>query len=129
MRYTFIALLFFVSSITYACRCKEAGLDDSFKSSESVVLGKVLEVAPLSDYDGNISIIEVVRSWKKPISQTIGIMSITNCSFIFKKGRQYILFLKSDRYGLYYTDKCMGSRLVDENSNFIIRLNTLDELP
>lgn len=125
MKYVFIVVLIFASTYVHACRCKEANLESAFNGSESVVIGRVLAVAPLTDYDGNISIVEVVKSWKKPTNKIIAIISVTNCSFIFEKDRKYTLFLKHDRYGLYYTDKCMGSRSTDNVNKSIDFLNGL----
>jgi len=116
LKYFFLILLFLATSGAYACRCIEPSLDESFERSESIVKGKIEAIALLPDYGGSISIVKVKKTWKNQTLDTIGIISLTNCSFVFEKNREYVLFIKKDKYGLYSTDKCSGNKLV-QNGN------------
>lgn len=119
MKYITLVFFLLISSNVYACRCIKPSQNDSFKNSESIVFGKVLEVATLPDYDGSISIIKVLKSWKDKTNETIAIISITNCSYSFEKNKEYVLFLNKDRYGLYSTDRCSGNTLIDKDNTLI----------
>ena len=125
MRYGLIIILFLVSSYSYACRCVNSNINDAYSNSDIIIIGKVLATAQLADYDGNISIINVIESWKGFASETIAIKSITNCSLTFNNDLNYMLFLKRDAHGTYYTDKCLGSKLVENLDESINLLNNL----
>ena len=119
-------LLFLTTSGAYACRCIEPNLDESFERSEIIVKGKIEAIALLPDYGGSISIVKVKKVWKNQTLDTIGIISLTNCSFVFEKNREYVLFIKKDKYGLYSTDKCSGNKLVQDGNKVSDWLDSKD---
>jgi len=121
----FIAIfIFFLSFNVYACRCIEPSHSKAFELSDIVVIGEVLEISPLTENKGSIAIIKVNKTWKKEIKSKIGILSITNCSFAMDKGKNYILFLKSEEYGLYSTGRCSGNKLVSNSKKLLKWLDT-----
>lgn len=129
MKYLFFIFLLLTSSGVYACRCIELGPEESFERSEIVVKGKIEAVALLPNYDGSISILKVEKTWKENSLDTIGIISLTNCSFVFKKGIEYFIFLKKDKYGLYSTDKCSGNKAAKDNGKMSDWLNSRNISP
>ncbi len=109
--------IFFLSFNVYACRCIEPSHSKAFELSEVIVIGEVLEISSLAGVEGSIAIINVNKAWKKQIKSKIGILSITNCNFTMNKGKHYILFLKSEEYGLYSTGRCSGNKLVSDSDS------------
>ncbi len=109
--------IYFLSFNIYACRCIEPSHSKAFESSEVVVIGEVLETSSLTGNEGSIAIIKVNKTWKKQIKSKIGIFSITNCNFTMDKGKHYILFLKTEEYGLYSTGRCSGNKLVSSSDS------------
>jgi len=55
--------------------------------------------------------VTVARAWKRAISGTIEVDTGTTCRLPARVGEQYLLFLRSDGAGRYFTTHCMGDRL------------------
>jgi len=126
LKYFFFILLLSISSGVYACRCIELSPEESFERSGIVVKGKIEAVALLPNYDGSISILKVEKTWKKNSLNAIGIISLTNCSFVFEKEIEYFVFLKRDKYGLYSTDKCSGNKTAKDSNKMSDWLNSIN---
>ena len=55
------------------------------------------------------------------------VISVTNCSFGFESGRDYLVFAGAENYGLYSTDKCSGTKPSSENTELIDWLDQRDD--
>lgn len=120
-------LLLVVAPNAFACRCVTPDMEDSYASAQTVVTGRVLEVAPLPDFDGSISIVEVTHSWKQKTEPNIAVISVTNCSISFEKNQRYVIFARAETYGLYSADKCSGTTLIGEDSELTDWLDQHEE--
>lgn len=109
-----IIFLLSLSINTQACRCLAPNIEQAFESSDNVVMGKVIESVKLDKYEGKLTIVTVLKSWKGETFPKIGITSITNCSAYFKKGEEYLIFLSKEPLGLFSTNICSGNKLLNK---------------
>jgi hypothetical protein len=92
-----------------ACRCREPSTLQAFARADAVAVGVVSTVR---DLDAGDTILEfaVERSWKTNLAGIIKIDTATTCKFTANAGTRYLLYLRRDGHGAYYTTQCMGDR-------------------
>lgn len=107
-----------------ACRCREPSLADAFSHSQAVIVGRVAQVRDVDQMRTVIGI-EVERSWKTAPRSRIEVDTGTTCRIPAMVGQRYLMFLRKDGSGRYYSNRCMGDRL-DPSADM---LQTLDHAP
>lgn len=95
--------------VALACRCREPALAAAYRSADAVVLGKVLSARD-PDPSRTIYSIQVRRSWKLRSPAQVQVESGTTCRIQAPLGADYLLFLKRDASGGFFTTRCMGDR-------------------
>lgn len=108
----------FLSTSAFACRCKEPSIEQTFKSSSMVVYATVKDFIPSPLDEGGTAIILIDTWWKSSSPEKIVVNSLTNCRFNFEINKSYLLFLKQESSGLFYTDKCSGNKDLTSKDEF-----------
>lgn len=117
MSYALFCLLL-ISSSSFACRCKEPSIDQSYKNSSMVVYASVQDYIPSPSNEGGTAVVLVSEWWKSTSPKKIVVNSLTNCGFNFETGKNYLLFLNQEPSGLFYTDMCSGNKALKLDDQF-----------
>ena len=104
-----IILSLVIHAPALACRCHAPTMAQAVAHADAVVLGTVSTVRDL-DAVRTVLTVAVERSWKRVASGTIEVDTGTTCRLAAREGERYILFLRRDAAGRYFTTHCMGDR-------------------
>lgn len=110
--------LLFMPAKSMACRCVEQSYTDNYQAADMVFHANVTEFMPDLTGEGGLAFLKVKLWWKvkNPImkkNKDLIVGTRTNCAFDFKMGETYLVFIKEDQNGLYYTNRCMGNKPSD----------------
>ena len=125
MKYIFF-LLFIFSSSAFGCSCSRSTLEDSFKTSDAIFIGKVIAVDSTKyDFSSNpvyAYTFEIEKDFKRkwednsrkkfttiysPLKNIFG-----GCGSSFQLNENYIVYGKREEYGTY-TDICFRTLRLD----------------
>jgi hypothetical protein len=98
-----------ISQQALACRCREPSIPTAFVRADAVAVGVISEVRDLRPGDTRLAV-SIEKSWKGSLANSIQVETGTTCKLAAQTGERYLLFLRRNRDGSYYTRKCMGDR-------------------
>lgn len=114
-----------ISTPSFACKCKQLGIQKNYKNSSMVVYATVQDFIPSPSNEGGTAIISIDEWWKSASPKRIVVNSLTSCSFNFSKEKKYLLFLNEESTGLFYTDNCSGNRELKSANEYNVELEKL----
>ena len=105
-------------TMAFACQCNEIDINNSYNESAMVVYANVQDFIPAPSGEGGTAIIIIKHWWKSSSPERVAVNSLTNCNLDFEIGSSYLLFLGMESNGLYYADKCSGSKILTFNNEY-----------
>jgi hypothetical protein len=109
-----ISLIAWPTSV-FACRCVEPSPTEAYRVAYAIVDAKVVQVIPGPQPPGSVAVLEVKHAWKNGVRPLIAAVTATDCSYDWKEGKRYVLFLFDNPPILYSTGRCAGN-LIDERA-------------
>ena len=97
-------------ALAHACRCIEPKPQQAYSTADSVALGQFLSRKDGAREGDVVYVMAVSQSWKRQLDPQITVYSGTTCRFDAEVGARYVIFVKRDRAGNYYTARCLGNR-------------------
>jgi len=97
-------------ALAQPCRCVEPKPQQAYSTADSVALGQFLSRKDGAREGDLVYVMAVAQSWKRQLDAQITIYSGTTCRFEAELSRNYVVFIKRDRAGNYYTARCLGNR-------------------
>lgn len=122
---TLAVVLLSMATETLACRCKAPDLEAAYADAGLVILGAVSDYVPAPEGMGGTAVVSLQREWKQSAPPKLIVNSLTSCYFDFVQGAQYMLFLKQDSNGLYYTTACQGNVNANEDPAVVERIESI----
>lgn len=100
------ALALFAAGAAEACRCVRQAPATAYRQAHAVLLGTVKTSQDVSAYDRTYRI-DVERSWKRPIKNTIAVNSVrSSCLADLEPGKAYLMYVVRDPSGTMRTSAC-----------------------
>lgn len=119
------AVMLSMATEAFACRCKTPDLAAAYADAELVILGTVSDYIPAPEGMGGTAVVSLRGEWKQSAPSELVVNSVTSCYFDFVQGTEYLLFLKQDSNGLYYTTACQGNLNAENDSALVERIESI----
>ncbi len=123
----FIVASLLIPNTVFACRCEAPGIDAAYKQSSMVVFANVQDVITAPSGEGSTAILKINRWWKSKSPEKITVNSLSNCSYSWKSGKNYLLFLNLESNGLYSTGLCAGNKTLKSSDAYEEKLFKLEQ--
>jgi hypothetical protein len=110
----FALLLVLPAHAVHACRCKAPTPEQAYVSAFAVIEGKVSRFRAAPSGEGGAATLEITRTYKNHVSESVIVATATDCFFAFEQGREYLVFLRSNKDGTFWTTRCTGTAAVEQ---------------
>lgn len=128
MLYLAIISFSFHYNSAYACRCVPPSHASAYSMADLVVRATITDVVVAPSSEGSTAILDVAKSWKNSSPARIAAITLTGCSFPWRKDKEYIVFLFREANGIYSTGRCVGNQDISRSEPLLEWLNSNAQL-